>query len=228
MDLKIIFSPDHNSELYADTMRISLVSNEQNSKSIQLFGKSRNKNMYIRGVEFLTSNLNNESMILNEIDPTLGEGELTEKESKDVKGDKGGAAGAGPADLAIPIPILLTLYSISSSKTIGEYSQAEKIIHIGCMKSGGGADKKDAKKNGDFTFENVKDINLKGFNIDLAKSAVEAGGERQIKVTWKPPVNVDTKQTTQASILLITKGNSTETWKLILQGRIVPESYQVS
>lgn len=227
MDLKITFSPDHNSELYADTMRISLVSNEQNSKSIQLFGKSRNKNMFIRGVEFLTTNLNHESMILNEIDPTLGEGELNEKESKDVKGDKG--AGAGQPDLAIPIPILLTLYSISSSKTIGDYSQAEKIIHIGCMKSGsGGADKKDAKKNGDFTFENVKDINLKGFNIDLAKSAVEAGGERQIKVTWKPPVNVDTKQTSQASILLTTKGNSTETWKLILQGRIVPESYQVS
>ena len=67
MDLKIIFSPDHNSELYADTMRISLVSNEQNSKSIQLFGKSRNKNMYIRGVEFLTTNLNHESMILNDL-----------------------------------------------------------------------------------------------------------------------------------------------------------------
>ncbi len=227
MDLKIIFSPDHNSELYADTMRISLVSNEQNSKSIQLFGKSRNKNMYIRGVEFLTSNLNNESMILSEINPTAGENELAEKESKDVKGgDKGGAS---TGELAIPIPILLTLYSISSSKTINEYSQAEKTIHIGCMKSsGGGGDKKDAKKNGDFTFENVKDINLKGFNIDLAKSAVEAGGERQIKVTWKPPVNVDTKQTTQASILLTTKGNSTETWKLILQGRIVPESYQVA
>ena len=211
-------------------MRISLISNEQNYKIIQLFGKSRTKNIYIRGVEFLTTNLNNESMLLTELDPTWGENETPEKESKDdKKGEKGGTTAIVSSELAVPIPILLTLYSISSSKVIGEYSQAEKIIHIGCMKSNStGADKKDAKKNGDFTFENVKDINLKGFNIDLAKSAVEAGGERQIKVTWKPPPNVDTKQTTQTSILLTTKGNSIELWKLILQGRIVSESYQVS
>ena len=227
MDLKILFSPDHNSELYADTMRISLISNEENSKSIQLYGKARTKNIYIRGVEFLTSNLNNESMILNEIDH--GGDELADKESKEDKKGEKAAGTVAPADLSIPNPILLTLYSISSSKTIGEYSQAEKIMHIGCMKSSSaGADKKDAKKNGDFTFENLKDINLKGFNIDLAKSAVEAGGERQIKVTWKPPAGIDSKQTCQTSILLTTKGTSTEIWKLILQGRIVSESYQVS
>ena len=123
--------------------------------------------MYVRGVESLVSNLNNESNILTDTDPvgTTGQDEPVDNKGKDTK-----TIEIGPS-LQIPIPIMLTLYSVSSSKTIGEYSTAEKIIYIGCMKSGSGLekDKKDAKKNGDFTFENIKDINLKGFNIDLPK-----------------------------------------------------------
>ena len=76
----------------------------------------------------------------------------------------------------MPIPVLLSLYSIASSKTVGEYSLAEKIIHIGAMKS---APTKEGKKTGDFTFENLKDINAKGFNIDLTKVNF-----RQLTIIW--------------------------------------------
>jgi hypothetical protein len=37
---------------------------------------------------------------------------------------------------------------------------------------------------------------------------------------------IQPKQTTQTSILLTTKANTVETWKLILQGRIVAEGFQ--
>ena len=138
VDVKVFFSPDHTSELYADTMRISLLSNEKNSRVIQLFGKSRTKNIYIRGVEHLTANLNTESMVLADVEPVAS----TEEAGKDQK-EKGGKVGA-TEEISVPIPILVTLYSIS--KSIGENAQAEKVIYIGCMKSTNTADKKDAKK----------------------------------------------------------------------------------
>ncbi len=170
IDLKITFAPDHASELYADMLRISLTSAEKNSRIIQLLGKSKTKNMYIKGVEYLTSNSNNESMLLNEIEPGSNtDKKAAGKDEKDKKSEKASSKGdeKNVEELNVPIPILVTLYSIS--KSIGEYSQAEKVIQIGCIKSNISSDKKDAKKNGDFSFDNVKEINSKGFNIDLTK-----------------------------------------------------------
>jgi hypothetical protein len=177
-------------------MKISLTSAE-NSRVIQLCGRSRTKNMYIKGVEHLTSNANTESMQLIDIDPVAESEDPTggretkggKENPKATKADKN-APPAGE-ELNVPIPILVTLYSLS--KNLGENGHAEKVFHIGCMKTppGNPADKKEVKKSGEFTFDNPKDINLKGFNIDLLKSAVEAGGERAVKVTWKPPPGTD-------------------------------------
>ena len=142
MNLKVLFFPDHSSDLYADTLKISLIANEENSRSIQLFGKSRKKNMYIRGVEYLTKNSNTESMILSDLESDEHKDE--NKDEKQSKIDK--SSNKVPDELIIPTSVLLTLYSICSSKTVGEYSTAEKIIQIGCMKSNVLNDKKDGKK----------------------------------------------------------------------------------
>jgi hypothetical protein len=149
LDLKVVFSPDHPSEYYADIMRINL-SAENHSKAIQLFGRSRKNNIYIRGVEFLTNNMNTESILLTEVDQSseaAGEGTPnTEKEKKEDKANKTDNKVEPKSDLQTPIPILVVLNSISSSKSVGEYSQAEKIIQIGCMKSNLATDKKDVRK----------------------------------------------------------------------------------
>ena len=237
-DLTIMFTPDHQSELFADMMRITLSSTDQGSRNIQLYGKCRSHSMYIKGVEYLTNNLNSESLMITDLDsvetpsgaPQSAAPPSTQKES-------------GEESIKMPIPILVTLYSMSAGKNSSEYSTAERVITIGCMKTNPANAKKEVKKNGDFSFENTKEINLKGFNVDLLKSAVEAGGERQVKITWKPPqsgVDVNKalifnfnfniffiflflklQQTVQASILITTKGDIVETWKLILKGRIV-------
>jgi len=142
IDFKVLFSPDHTSELYADVMRISMLSTDKNSRVIQLHGKSRKSIIYIKGVDTLTGNSNNESSVLNEVEPLSvsaeGGQELVNAQ----------AAGKGAADSvengsSIPIPIMLSLYSIASSKYFGEYSTAEKIIQIGAMKS---APTKEGKK----------------------------------------------------------------------------------
>lgn len=187
LDLKVFFSPDHASELYADVLRIQVM---KNSRVIQLVGKSRKSNVYLKGVEMLTSNLNNESLLLTEVDPHTNLNPDSANVDPQTK--------TNDADMsAVPtaIPILVTLYSISSSKSIGEYSTAEKTITIGCAKINKvivTTDKKDtSKKSGDFLFEVAKEVNAKGFNIDILKSAIEFGGERQIKITWKPPPGID-------------------------------------
>ena len=153
-DLKCLFSPDHASELFADVMRISLVSTDKNNRVIQLNGKCRKNNIYFRGVESLTQNMNNESIILTDIDvnTTADSAEGTGKDAAD-KAAKLGNELSENATNNIPIPILVTLYSISSSKVIGEYSQAEKTIHIGCMKSNA------VSKEGKKVFERI--LNLK-------------------------------------------------------------------
>jgi len=149
LDLKVAFSPDHPSEYYADIMRINL-SAENHSKVIQLYGRSRKNNIYIRGVEFLTNNMNTESIVLTEVDQsneTMGEGTQAnnEKEKKEEKANKADNKAEPKTELQMPIPILVVLNSISS-KNVGEYSQAERIIQIGCMKSNLTADKKDVRK----------------------------------------------------------------------------------
>jgi hypothetical protein len=232
-DLTIIFTPDHQSELFADMMRISLSSTDQGSRNIQLYGKCRNHSMYIRGAEFLTNNLNSETLMITDLESN-NDSQLAPPTGKDSEDNS----------LKIPIPILVTLYSMSTSKNSSDYSTAERIINIGCLKTNTNqfSAKKEVKKNGEFLFENLKDINAKGFNIDLTKSAVEPGGERPVKITWKPPTTgVDVRlffqnnyfisinlfisfklsQTVQSSILITTKGDVVETWKLILKGRIV-------
>lgn len=147
------FRPDHTSELYADTMRIIMVSNEKNSRQIQLSGKSRASNMYVRGVEHLGDDGGggggSESMILADVWSAGGEGGgaalVDEKEETKTKSktDPKHAAGA-KSDLHLPIPILVTLYSMPSHKVPGEFAQAEKVIFVGCMRVS--SDRKDVKK----------------------------------------------------------------------------------
>lgn len=148
VDLKISFRPDHTSEFYSDTMRIIMVSNEKNSRVISLGGKSRSNNMYVRGVECLSGNLSSESMILVDLDETsLMGGEEKPEETTTKKGNKGDKGDKGEklkSEICLPQPILVTLYAMPSSKANGEFTQAERVIFIGCMRST--SEKKDFKK----------------------------------------------------------------------------------
>lgn len=132
LEFKVFFTPDHSSELFADVMRISMLSTYKNSRVIQLNGKSRKSVIYVKGVENLVGNANNESCILTEVDPTS----VIEGDGKDDKNAAAVKAPTEPVDNSLfPTPILLSLYSIASSKNFGEYSMAEKTIQIGAMKS---------------------------------------------------------------------------------------------
>lgn len=143
LDFKVLFTPDHTSDLYADVMRISMLSTDKNSRVVQLHGKSRKSIIYIKGVDTLTGNSNSESSILSEVEPLSVQAEGGQEQAPGAQAGGKAAAEAAEGTLPIPIPIVLSLYSIASSRYFGEYSMAEKVIQIGAMKS---APTKDGKK----------------------------------------------------------------------------------
>ena len=147
MTLRVTFSPDHASDLYADVMRIALLSLEKNSRVVQLCGRSRKRPMYIRGVEPLTANLNTESMMLADTDDAIAAaaaGALAPATGPPAQANDD-IDGVGK-ELPIPVPVMLTFTSVPVMKSsVCDFSQSEKIIYIGCMRSGAG-DKKETKK----------------------------------------------------------------------------------
>jgi hypothetical protein len=118
--------------------------------------------MYIRGAEMLTSNLNSESLMLVDLESDASLAHYIHTQMTSTTSSKD----SDDTSIKVQMPLLLTLYSFASPKNFVDFSTAEKFIYIGCMRAN---TKKDVKKNGDFTFENTKEINLKGFNIDLQK-----------------------------------------------------------
>lgn len=159
-------------------LRLSLSSNDEATKIIQLIGKAKNHTVYVKGAEQVVNTANYETLVLNEIEPEARIPEDALKLSKDVEDS-----------IKIPNPLIVNLYSCARND---DYTVAEKIITFGCLKTNSiNPAKKDVKKNGDFSFDALKEINAKGFNIDITKSAIESGGEKDVKITWKPLANTD-------------------------------------
>ena len=174
IDLTLVFQPDHESDLYSDQIYIRLKSSEFNSRYIQLVGKSRSKSfIYFKGVDYLakTCKSSGESTFLQDFETVPAESDKPPEKEK----EKDSLAKEQPAQQPqAPVPILVQLISTlnsSSSKSQDEFTTAEKVIQIGCIRTNflGSEGRKEVKKNGEFAFESLKEINSKGFSIDLAK-----------------------------------------------------------
>lgn len=174
IDLTLVFQPDHESDLYSDQIYIRLKSSEFNSRYIQLVGKSRSKSfIYFKGVEYLakTSKNSGESTFLQDLETVQPEPEKPSEKEK----EKDSLGKEQPAQQPqAPVPVLVQLISTmnGNSKSQEEYTTAEKVIQIGCIRTnylGSEGGRKEVKKNGEFAFENLKEINSKGFSVDLAK-----------------------------------------------------------
>lgn len=108
----------------------------------------------------------------------------------------------------------------------GKYAPAQRELIVGCASTSSGPKKvlesfsKNLQssiffQNGDYTFDNLKDINAEGFNVEVPKvchhvyvsveviiilqSVVEMGTEKVVKITWTPPANFDVSYRTLTS-----------------------------
>ncbi|CAF3845583.1 unnamed protein product [Rotaria magnacalcarata] len=156
-------------------------------------GTCRQNSMYIRP-------LDNGNIIQKCLLPNVNEIITTQMQTTD------------PNEKGIPNNILVSLCAQSIN---GKYVAAQRELIIGCASSSVGS-----KKNGDYTFDNLKDINAEGFNVDVPKSAIEMGTEKVVKITWTPTANFDPNETCRATINVTTKGDIVKVWRVILVGYV--------
>ncbi|XP_023933583.1 fibrillin-2 [Lingula anatina] len=160
-EIMMTYAPDHASVNYFDTVRIQLFGMEE-QHSFQVLGQCFPHIMYVAGGDELMPDV--ESL-------TVLPGTEEEEEVK-----------------SSAIPVLLTFNSVSSEEG---FSAASRELLVGCVRTMAVSQKKPGKQNGEFSFENTKDIEAKGFTLDPPKGQVEAGSKRPVQFTWNPPAGHD-------------------------------------
>ncbi|XP_041129939.1 cilia- and flagella-associated protein 74-like isoform X2 [Polyodon spathula] len=106
-------------------------------------------------------------------------------------------------------PVLLTLKAACSENTL---TPAVRELQVGCIRS----TQPLAKKNVEFSLDNLNSLQQKGFNVDPGKGAVDPGQKKSITVTWVPPSGHDVTQPVSIATQLTLKGDVTEIYKLTL------------
>ncbi|CAF0939241.1 unnamed protein product [Rotaria sordida] len=190
--LTVIFSPDHDSDFFSDLVRIT-ISEQPVKLEFRLRGTGRQSTVYIRP-------LDNGNIVQKCLLPNINDALTMQMQTTD------------PNEKGIPNNILVVLCAQFIN---GKYVPAQRELIIGCASVSSGS-----KKNGDYTFDNLKDINSEGFNVDVPKGTVETGTEKIVKVTWTPSANFDPNETCRATINVTTKGDIVRIWRIILIGYV--------
>ncbi|XP_060787631.1 cilia- and flagella-associated protein 74 [Neoarius graeffei] len=186
-DITVIFQPDHESLHYRDALLVQLM-NHQTVCDLELRGAAQCHTMFVCGGDPL--DLCSESLIPPNISSTGIEGKLafTEKQPK---------------------PLLLTLRSVYSE---GQVKATVRALEVGCINSS----EPHHKKNGEFLWENVTDLQKHGFHVDPTQGSVAAGHRCTITITWTPPAGHTPNKVVQMCVPLILKGDKTDVYSVTL------------
>ncbi|CAF4738514.1 unnamed protein product [Rotaria sp. Silwood1] len=139
--LTVIFSPDHDSDFFSDLVRIT-ISEQPVKLEFRLRGTGRQNTVYIRP-------LDNGNIVQKCLLPNVNDALTMQMQTTD------------PNEKGIPNNILVLLCAQFIN---GKYVPAQRELIVGCASISSGP-----KKNGDYTFDNLKDINAEGFNVDVPK-----------------------------------------------------------
>ncbi|XP_078491264.1 cilia- and flagella-associated protein 74-like [Ciona intestinalis] len=114
------------------------------------------------------------------------------------------------------VPMKNILLSFMSHVSDEGFSPAERKLDIGCVKSIAFA----ARKNGEWSVDNIQSAQNAGFSIEPLKSTVDADSTKPIQFTWTPPENHDPNVPVTTSVLLTLKGDVTLNYNVILSGLV--------
>ncbi|XP_066547117.1 cilia- and flagella-associated protein 74 [Amia ocellicauda] len=114
-------------------------------------------------------------------------------------------------------PVLLTLKSVSGHDTV---TPAVRELEVGCIR----CTRPVAKKNVEFSWDNLPALQQKGFSVDPARGTVDPGQRKTIIVMWVPPSGQDLSQPLCVSAPLTMKGDVTEVYNITLLALIVRAS----
>ncbi|KAJ8386870.1 hypothetical protein AAFF_G00165710 [Aldrovandia affinis] len=108
-----------------------------------------------------------------------------------------------------PQPVLLTLRSVYSESGV---PMAVRELEVGCIR----CSQPGGKKNVEFSWDNLLVLQQRGFSMEPARGAVEAGTKRSISVTWAPPSGISPNEVVRVSAQLTLKGDETEVYSVTL------------
>ncbi|XP_018408595.1 PREDICTED: cilia- and flagella-associated protein 74 [Nanorana parkeri] len=114
-------------------------------------------------------------------------------------------------------PANTLLVTLQCAQTEEELRPAVRELHVGCIRTLLSS----AKKNVEFSWDNVPLLQQKGFTIEPGKALVDAGQKKPISITWIPPAGYDPDKPETTTAKLTLKGDITETYQIIFCTQVV-------
>ncbi|GAA48991.1 hypothetical protein CLF_102349 [Clonorchis sinensis] len=208
--IKVTFSPDHPSDLYHETLVLKLFNQMQNAHTIQVRGCCKSSPMYVRGGDH-GDGLGEDDESHNQMNDYIGVDMSLSNEERaasylTMRLERGRQTSA--KDESLPEGME------TSQAELHSCSSPWKTLHVGFVKSGNDL----SKKAGEFTIENIKDLNTLGFEVEPQKATVDTGVERVIRFRWIPKADVAVGTTVEAVARLTLKADRTTTHRVYLLG----------
>ncbi|XP_077313773.1 cilia- and flagella-associated protein 74 isoform X4 [Lithobates pipiens] len=114
-------------------------------------------------------------------------------------------------------PANTLLVTLQCAQTEEELRPAVRELHVGCIRTLLSS----AKKNVEFSWDNVQLLQQKGFTIEPVKALVDAGQRKPISINWIPPAGYDPNKPETTTAKLTLKGDITETYQIIFCTQVV-------
>ncbi|XP_040181823.1 cilia- and flagella-associated protein 74 isoform X3 [Rana temporaria] len=114
-------------------------------------------------------------------------------------------------------PANTLLVTLQCAQTEEELRPAVRELHVGCIRTMLSS----AKKNVEFSWDNIQLLQQKGFTIEPVKALVDAGQRKPISINWIPPAGYDPNKPETTTAKLTMKGDITETYQIIFCTQVV-------
>ncbi|KAM4652117.1 cilia- and flagella-associated protein 74 [Discoglossus pictus] len=114
-------------------------------------------------------------------------------------------------------PLKSVLVTLQCIQTANDVKPAIRELRIGCIRS----TLLPAKKNIEFSWDNVQQLQQKGFTIEPVKAVVDLGQRKSVSVSWVPPAGYDPNNPAITTAKLILKGDITEPYQIFLATQVV-------
>lgn len=114
-------------------------------------------------------------------------------------------------------PANTLLVTLQCAQTEEELRPAVRELHVGCIRTLLSS----AKKNVEFSWDNIQLLQQKGFTIEPVKALVDAGQRKPISINWIPPAGYDPNKPETTTAKLTLKGDITETYQIIFCTQVV-------
>lgn len=114
-------------------------------------------------------------------------------------------------------PTKTILLTFRSKINEGSFPPVSRALTIGCIRTNAFV----AKKNGEWTVENLQHAQSLGFSVDLPKGVVDIDSTKPLEFTWTPPEGHDPGVPVESSVTLTLKADVPLTYTVLLRALLL-------